>query len=178
MASAIGFVLGNFTLTFLVIGFVVSAVAIARMPSPRTATEVYDAFLRWFIFFSIGASNVYNFVMHVFFHEFTARIIGWADSPFQIEVGLASLGFAVVGFIAFRGDWQVRLASIVGPSIFLVGAGIGHIYQIVTAHNMAPGNAGVILYTDFIVPALGFLLLWLAWRSARQGPTSTLQRVG
>lgn len=169
MASAIAFVLGNFTLTFLVIGFAVSAVAIARMPSPRSRAAIHEALLRWFIFFSIGVANVYNFVCHVFFHEMTARMIGWADSPFQIEVGLASLGFAAVGFLAFRGDWQVRFASILGPSIFLVGAGIGHLYQIATTHNMAPGNAGVILYTDFIVPALGFLLLWLAWRAAHDG---------
>ena len=168
MAEAIRFLLTNFTLTLLVVGFAVSAVAIARMASPHPRHAVYEALLRWFIFFSIGIANVYNFVMHVFFHEMTARIIGWADSPFQIEVGLASLGFAVVAFIAFRGDWQVRLAAIAGPACFLVGAGIGHIYQIVTAHNMAPGNAGVVLYTDFLVPALGFVLLWLAWRTARE----------
>lgn len=168
MAAFIAFVLGNFTLTFLVIGFAVSALAIARLSAPRSRAAVWDALLRWFLFFSIGVSMFYNFVAHVFFHEFAARMIGWADSPFQIEVGLASLGFAVVGFIAFRGDWQVRFAAIVGPACFLVGAGIGHIYQIVTTRNMAPGNAGVILYTDFLVPLIGFVLLWFAWRAARE----------
>jgi hypothetical protein len=158
-------VLGNFTVTFLVIGFLVSGIAIARMPAPRTRAATCESLLRWYLFFSIGCSMLYNFVAHVFFHEQVAKIIGWADSPFQIEVGLASLGFAVVGFLAFRGDWQVRLAAIAGPACFLVGAGIGHLYQIATAHNMAPGNAGAILYTDFLGPAIGFLLLWLAWRS-------------
>jgi hypothetical protein len=33
---------------------------------------------------------------------------------------------------------------------------------------MAPGNAGVVLYTDFLVPIIGFWLLWLAWRAARE----------
>ena len=32
---------------------------------------------------------------------------------------------------------------------------------------MAPGNAGVILYTDFLVPLIGFVLLWFAWRATR-----------
>jgi uncharacterized protein DUF6790 len=158
-------VLGNFTVTFLVIGFVVSGIAIARLRAPRPRAAIYESLLRWFLFFSIGCSMLYNFVAHVFFHEKVAQIIGWADSPFQIEVGLASLGFAVVGFIAFRGDWQVRLASIAGPACFLAGAGIGHVYQIATTHNMAPGNAGAVLYTDFLVPAIGFALLWLAYRS-------------
>jgi hypothetical protein len=162
-------VLGNFTVTFLVIGVLVSGIAIARMPPPRTRAAIHESLLRWFLFFSIGCSMLYNFVAHVFFHEQVAKIIGWADSPFQIEVGLASLGFAAVGFLAFRGDRQVRLAAIVGPACFLVGAGIGHVYQIATAHNMAPGNAGAILYTDFLVPAIGFLLLWLASRSRNAG---------
>ena len=167
MATLIYAVLGNFTITFLVLGLVVSGIAIARQPPPRTRAMVYEALLRWFLFFSIGASMLYNFVLHVFFGAMTAKLIGWADSPFQIEVGLASLGFAVVGFIAFRGGWQVRLAALAGPACFLVGAGIGHVYQIATTHNMAPGNAGAILYTDFLIPVIGLVLLWLAWRSAR-----------
>ena len=166
MAGAIvAAVLGNPTVTFLVIGLLASGVAIARLPVPRSRAGVFESLLRWFLFFSIGCAMLYNFVMHVFFHEMSARFIGWADSPFQIEVGLASLGFAVVGFLAFRGDWQVRLASIAGPACFLVGAGIGHLYQIATTRNMAPGNAGVVLYTDFLVPAIRFVLLGLAYRS-------------
>mgnify|MGYP001332195945 CR=1 FL=1 len=52
MASFIAFVLGNFTLTFLVIGFAASAIAIARLPAPRSRAAVCDALLRWFLFFS------------------------------------------------------------------------------------------------------------------------------
>jgi hypothetical protein len=36
-----------------------------------------------------------------------------------------------------------------------------------SAHNFAPGNAGVIFYMDFIVPMFGFLLLWLQRRLGR-----------
>jgi hypothetical protein len=32
----------------------------------------------------------------------------------------------------------------------------------VTAHNFAPGNAGIIFWTDILIPAFGFALLWLA----------------
>ena len=169
-------VLGNFTVTFFVIGLAVSAITIARAPAPRTSALVLESLLRWFLFFSIGAAMLYNFVLHVFFGEMTAKLIGWADSPFQTEVGLASLGFAVVGFLAFRGDWQVRLAAIAGPACFLVGAGIGHIYQIVTAHNTAFGNAGAVLYTDFLIPLVGFVLLFAAHRAQRQLTNRTSPR--
>jgi hypothetical protein len=37
----------------------------------------------------------------------------------------------------------------------------------VTQHDFAPGNAGVIFYLDFIIPALGLALLWLQHRYGR-----------
>jgi hypothetical protein len=36
----------------------------------------------------------------------------------------------------------------------------------ITAHNFAPGNAGIIFYSDFLVPIVGFIFLWLQHRSA------------
>jgi hypothetical protein len=70
------------------------------------------------------------------------------------------LGFAIVGFLALRGSFDMRTAAVIGPACFLLGAAGGHIYEIVTARNMAPGNAGMILYTDILIPVIGFTLLW------------------
>jgi hypothetical protein len=170
MAGIIAFVLGNFTLTFLVIGLAVSAVVLARADKPLTAPVVVEALFKWFLFFSIGASYLYNAVMHTIFAETAAFYIGWANSPFQYEVGFASLGFAAVGFLAAWRSFDMRLAAIVGPALFLWGAAGGHIYQMVTAHNFAPGNAGVIFWTDVFLPLIGFALLWLQHRSASEGP--------
>ena len=102
--------------------------------------------------------------MHVFFSEMTARFIGWADSPFQAEVGFASLGFSLVGFLAFRGDRGARIAAVVGPSMFLLGTASVHTYQMMTMHNFAPGNAGVVFWTDILIPVIGFVLLFLQKR--------------
>ena len=104
IAEFIRFALSNFTLTLLVIGLIASAIAYAAKPAPRTRAQLIEALLSYFLLFPIGISFFYNFVMHVFFGEMTARFIGWADSPFQAEVGFAGLGFAAVGFLAFRGD--------------------------------------------------------------------------
>ena len=166
MESAIRFVLSNFTLTFLVVGLVASAIAYLSKPAPRTRAQLVEALFSWFLFFSIGVSYFYNFVMHVFFGDMAAHFIGWANSPFQAEVGFASLGFSIVGFFAYRGDPGLRKAAVIGPSIFLLGAAGGHIYQMITAHNFAPGNAGVVFWTDIFVPVIGFVLLWLSARSA------------
>jgi len=167
MADTIRLLLQNFTLTLLALGLVASAIALWRKPPPRSRATVVEALLAYFILFSIGIGYLYNFTLHVFFGEMTARFIGWADSPFQAEVGFASLGFAAVGFLAFRGSFDMRVAAIVGPACFLLGAAGGHVVQIVRTHNYAPGNAGVILYTDILLPLIGFALLALAHRSGR-----------
>jgi hypothetical protein len=164
MEAAIRLVLSNFTLTFLIIGLIASSIALLRAPKPLTASVVVEALFTYFLLFSIGFAFLYSFVCHTFFGPMTARFIGWQPSPFQAEVGFASLGFAVVGFLAFRGSFDLRLAAVVGPALFLLGAAGGHVYQMIAAGNLAPGNAGVIFYTDILIPLTGFALLWLQHR--------------
>ncbi|MBQ0820835.1 hypothetical protein KBI52_11520 [Microvirga sp. HBU67558] len=164
MEQAIRFLLSNFTLTLFAVGLAASLIALLRGPRPLTRAMVVEALLSWFLFFSLGVSFLYNFVMHVFFSEMAAAFIGWQASPFQKEVGFASLGFSVVGFMAFKGGSGLRLAALVGPACFLWGAAAGHVQQMVEAHNFAPGNAGVIFYTDVLLPAFGLVLLRMRYR--------------
>src|SRR5262245_39980610 len=161
MRDAIAFALGNFTLTFFVLGLLASAIALWRTRQARTPAVVLEALFSYFLLFSIAFANLYNFVLHVFFGKVAAAFIGWEDSPFQLEVGFASLGFAALGLLALKGSPDLRLAAIGGPACFLWGAAGGHVFQMMTAHNFAPGNAGVIFFSDVLVPILGFIFLWL-----------------
>lgn len=163
--------LSNFTVTFFILGLIASAISLLGTPRPWSTPVKVEALLSYFVLFSVGFAFLYNFVCHVFFGEQIARFIGWEDSPFQREVGFASLGFAVVGFLAFRRSFDLRLAAIVGPACFLLGAAFGHILEMRRTGNVAPGNAGVILYTDIAIPVIGLLLLWLSrtWPTARSG---------
>ncbi|HEY4166192.1 MAG TPA: DUF6790 family protein, partial [Reyranella sp.] len=154
-----------------VIGLIFSAVAISRGPR-RKATFVIDRLLAWHVFWAIGVGYLYNFVMHAFFGRLSASFIGWADSPFQFEVATASLGFAVVGFLAAFRSYDLRLAAIVGPSLFTLGAAAGHIREMLERGNFAPGNAGVIFYMDILIPAFGLVLLYAARRSRGRGRTA------
>ena len=159
----IKFALSNFTLTFLIIAAIATAVSVAR----RGVEHQWEAAIAFYCLFGIGFTFLYNFVMHVFYGDMAAAFIGWENSPFQAEVGWASLGFAVVGLLAFRMGFEMRLAAVVGPACFLLGAAGGHVYQMITAHNFAPGNAGVIFWTDIIFPVLGAVLLWLRYGRGR-----------
>jgi len=166
----ITFVMSNYSLSFFALGLIVSFVAIARSGNSIDQSLVLEKLLAWYVFFSIGIDNFYNFVMHVFFGRMSAAFIGWADSPFQFEVGTASLGYAAVGLLAAFRSYDLRLAAVLGPSVFTLGAAAGHINQMVTAHNFAPGNAGIIFWTDILIPLFGFGLLWLHRRNV--GPAA------
>lgn len=162
--SVITFVLSNYSLTFLAIGLIFSLAAIAHVRQSARRELIVEKLLSWHVFWVVGVNGFYNFIMHSVFGRMSAEFIGWADSPFQFEVATASLGFAAIGFLAAFRSFDLRLAAIVGHSVFLLGAAAGHIYQMITAHNFAPGNAGVIFYTDILIPIIGFALLWLAHR--------------
>ncbi len=164
--AAITFILSNFTLTFFVLGIAGAAIRCSLLSPERKRFETARIVFGWFLFFSIGLSFLYNFAMHVFFADMAAKFIGWANSPFQYEVGYASLGFGIVGLIATWSRLSFRAAAVIGPAFFLWGAAGGHIYQIVTEHNMAPGNAGIMLWSDILLPVVGFLLL--GWQKASE----------
>ena len=80
MRDVIAFILGNFTLTFFVLGLLASTIALWRARPPRTFALIVEALFSYFVLFSIGFSSLYNFVFHVFFGKLAAGFIGWEDS--------------------------------------------------------------------------------------------------
>jgi hypothetical protein len=162
MEDAIILIFSNMTVTLLVIGLIVAAILAVASKHRHEPGYVSGAFLNQFLLFSVAISYLYNFVAHSIFGDFIAKEIGWKQSPFQLEVAFASLGFALVGFVAFarRRSILVKFVALLGPAVFLWGAAGGHIYDIATSGNTAPGNAGSILYTDIILPFIGFAFLW------------------
>jgi hypothetical protein len=162
IASVIRFLLSNFTLTFFGIGLICSVVAIYRHQSASTRTSVLESLISYYFLWSLGICYIYNALMHIVFHRMAAGFIGWADSPFQLEVGFASLGMGVVGVMAYRKNFSMRLAVVIMSSIFLWGCAGGHLYQISAHDNQAPGNAGVMLWTGLLQPVLSVVLLGLS----------------
>jgi hypothetical protein len=163
--EGIEFTITNYAFTCFCAGLISALLAIIRQGRVPARGVVVEKMLGWHVFWSIGVSYLVNFIFHAFFGGLAARFISWADSPFQFEVATASLGFAAVGFIAAWRSFDLRLAAVVGPALFTLGAAAGHVHQMVTTHNFAPGNAGLIFYADIFIPLFGFALLWWARRS-------------
>lgn len=119
-----------------------------------------DIFLSRLMLFSVGLSGLWIFIFFVFFPNISAAYIGWTPSPFQFEVAVANLGLGVAGIVGVSASRDYRIATTIFTTCFLWGAAAGHIRQMIIAHNFAPGNAGMILYNDLIVPLLLIVFLY------------------
>lgn len=158
----------NFTITCFILGLLCAFLACLQRVIRSGALKkegVIERIFSWYLLFNIGLAYLFNFVMHVFFGDFTAQFIGWPQSPFQMEVGFASLGIALNGLISFKAPIAFRAATIIVPAAFLWGAAGVHLYQMIVAHNFEPGNAGSVFWTDILMPLFAFFLLWLNYRN-------------
>lgn len=157
------FVVGDYFATLVVIALVI-ALIVGGVRHRWASHEGWRTLLDWYVLWGVGISNLINFVFHSFLGDFSAQQIGWAQSPFQLELALASLGIGIAGVIAFprRVGWLAKLVATVPPTVFMLGAGLGHIYQAITTGDSAFANSGPILYTDLVIPFWAVLLLWLA----------------
>lgn len=157
LSFTISFVLQNLPAVLFVIALLVAA---ARHGHGPTA----ERFLAWILLLPIGVTGLWAGVFHVFLPTTAASLIGWQVSPFQFEVGMADLAIGVTACIAFWRNLSFKAAAVCAASVFLLGDAIGHIRQMVTAGNFAPGNAGVPFYMDLLCPLLAIALLLAASR--------------
>ena len=139
-----------------------AAIAIASGPRPVSRALVLDRLLRYAFIFPVGLMGLWAALGHIAFPARVAQAIGWQTSPFQFEVGVANLGIGFAGLYAAFRSFEARVATNVTLACFLIGAGVGDIYDIITAGNFAPRNAGPILFTDLLTPTTIFLLLWFS----------------
>ncbi len=100
-------------------------------------------------------------------------MIGWENNGFQAEVGFASFGMGLVGIFAAmkRMPLSTKFAALIVPACFLWGAAGTHIADIIATGNMSAHNAGTVLYTDILIPVIGFAL-WIGCFATRARETN------
>lgn len=112
--------------------------------------------------FGYGVGSLWNFVGHFFLTEMVAESIGWAKSPFQIELAGYHLAFGLMSMLSLwnrnPGYWG---AVVHGMAIFLFSAAGIHIYEMMEHQNFSYGNASfpIILGTT-LYPAVVILIYW------------------
>jgi formate-dependent nitrite reductase membrane component NrfD len=166
-------VLMNFSLVMLILA-VALALAFSRPWRTAGRSHLAEEMFRWVSLLAAGLVGLYTGVTHIAFPQTSAAEIGWANSPFQFEVGMADLTIGVLGLLAFRAGLGFRAAATIAVVIFFGGDAIGHVGQMITADNFAPGNAGSWFWTDILIPLLMVASLTTLYRQQRHRATPTI----
>jgi hypothetical protein len=151
IGALIGFSLTNFSALLFV-----AALACAALGRRR---PVSDRYLSRLLLLPVRVGGLWSAFFHLAYPEMAARFIGWENSPFQFEVGMADLAIGGAGCVAFQASFGFRAAVVMINAIFLLGDAAGHIRQMIVAGNSAPGNAGPVFYLDIILPLATIALL-------------------
>jgi len=118
-----------------------------------------DIFLSRLMFFAVGLTGLWGFILNLFFQNIAAQYVGWSPSPFQFEVAVANLGLGIAGICGVCASRDYRVATTIFTTCFLWGTAAGHIREMMTTHNFALGHAGMIFYNNLIVPLLLIVFL-------------------
>jgi hypothetical protein len=91
--SLVALLIGNYFVALLLIGLLTALISL--LGKPRDASAVVEAFLSYYMLFSIGISYVINFVFHVFYGDLEHNL-----SPGNVGLVLPSdILTPLVGFV-------------------------------------------------------------------------------
>lgn len=126
----------------------------------KEPSEISKTFTLYIVLMNVGIMGLLAFYAHTFLAAPTAEKIGWAPgSPFQFEVAMANLSYGVLGVLAFFIRKSFLTATVIGYSVLLIGALVGHIIQYHYG-DTAPYNIGVFVwFNDLFIPILLLVLV-------------------
>jgi hypothetical protein len=141
---------------YLQIGVTVISIAVHLLSTRKI--ERRESTLEIIAIYTIGLAGWFGIMSglfgHIIYADQVAVGIGWpVNSGFQMELGFASIGIGLIGFLGFwiRSFW---LPFIITKTTFMWGAGITHILHMIQHGNFSPSNTGAIVYWDFLLPIL------------------------
>jgi hypothetical protein len=149
-------------LLFSIIGFFIH---LYYDDKPITKPRIIELLFLYQLVFSVGLTSVLAFFAFSLIPDYIARFTGWPSCPFEQQLANVNLAFAVLGILCiwFRGLFWT--ATALGFSIWIFSDGLEHISNMITENNYTPGNIGVPLYTDLLVPTVLIILLVLHHRN-------------
>jgi hypothetical protein len=131
--------------------------------------KIIETFFMWQLVIGLGLSMTIAGLGHIFAADKVAESIGWpAGSPFQHEVGMWDLSMGIVGLLCLKFKEHFWTAAIIGTGIFMISAGIGHMYDLIANGNTAVNNAGFVMYWDLLYPIFLAVLLVMYFRTRRE----------
>jgi hypothetical protein len=161
------------------IQIIVTIISIAANLFGSRNKERKESLLEIIAIYTIGLSGWFTIMSglfgHILYANEVASGIGWPmNSGFQMELGFASIGIGIVGFLGFwnRAYW---LPFIIMKFIFGWGAGYTHIFHMFQHNNFSPSNTGIVVYWDFLFPVI-MIALYLLFQRQRKPLQTRLER--
>jgi hypothetical protein len=148
---------------FSLVGFFIHLYSL--MPQERTTPKVIELLLLYQLVFNVGITSFFAFFGFTFMPEYIAQYLGWPACPFEQELANVNLAFGVLGILCIWIRDHFWTATILGFSIWIFSDGIHHIWHILFHNNYSPGNTGVPLVTDIVIPIILVILLVLRLRN-------------
>ncbi len=161
MAQIIQLILSNIPTIMFVAALVLALV-------PRRNHPFSRRLLDWMLLLGIGVSYVWGGFFHIFFPDMAAASIGWANSPFQYEIGVADMAIGVVAIVSFWRSLEFKTPVVIYVTLFSLGVALGHAFQAVEHGDYAANNFGLLLIETIAQMILFPILLWMAWRAERE----------
>lgn len=151
-----------FFLSIYLIGILAFLLHLMRVPKvERSRCRVLELLLLYQIVFSLGITSLVAFFGLTFMKDYIAQYTNWPSCPFEQQMANVNLAFGTLGIMAiwFRGYFWV--CTVLGFSIWIIGDGIHHLVEFFWYQNTSSGNIGVPLFTDFAIPIILLVLLFL-----------------
>ncbi|MFG1302425.1 DUF6790 family protein [Xanthobacter sp. V3C-3] len=152
IADAIHLVLTNVPVLLFVLALVFASLSRSGAPA--------EHYLSWILLLSVGFQGIWAGTTHVFLPQTAAAFIGWQPSPFQYEIGIADLALGIVAVVSFWQSRDFKAAVVLITCLTYVGLAIGHVRQVLTTGDHAPGNFGMLLILTVLVPVVMIALWW------------------
>jgi hypothetical protein len=130
-------------------------------------------YLSWILLLAVGVDGLWAGLFHVFFPAIASAQIGWEQSPFEFEIGVADIALGAIAVISFWRSLSFQSAAALYAIIFYGGVSIGHFMQAFRNDDYAADNFGVMLALTIARAVALSVLLWAAWK---QTPSERLAR--
>lgn len=150
VAMILSFIFNNFALMLFDVAVV--AIIVHRMRNKNLPES--EITFRWLSLIALGLTSLYAAVSYAWFPAFSAMQIGWTASPFQLQVAMANLAFAILGISAYRASFGYRCATVVGSACWLWGSALGHYFLLNRTQAYTLFEMDSWFWMDLVLPVL------------------------
>ena len=156
--------IGNYFFTLLIIGLIAGLISLLSKPRPRRTSTVAEAFLSLLQAFPHRHKQPDQLRFPRFLRRYGSKVYRLGQQPVSGGSGIRKSRHRHCRSHCIQSKFTIPIRHVHSTCRFLVRRGRGHIYQMIAAHNFSPGNVGLVLPSDIIIPVVGFVFLWLSYR--------------